>query len=71
MVGVKEHLTTVLAELQWENLNVAQWKYFSSIETLLKPFVHQTNVTSSESTSIALAVPLLNSSKKGMHIINN
>ena len=24
---VKEHLTTVLEELEWENLNVAQWKH--------------------------------------------
>ena len=26
MLKVKEHLTTVLEELEWENLNVAQWK---------------------------------------------
>ena len=24
---VKEHLTTVLEELEWENINVAQWKH--------------------------------------------
>ena len=23
----KEHLTTVLEELEWENLKVAQWKH--------------------------------------------
>ena len=38
MLEVKEHLTTVLEELEWEKLNVAQWKQLSSIETLLKPF---------------------------------
>ena len=47
MHEVKEHLTTVLEEVEWENLNVAQWKHLSSIETLLKPFALQTNVTSS------------------------
>ena len=58
MLEVKEHLTTVLEELEWEGLNVAEWKHLSSIETLLKPFAHQTNVTSSEkSTSIAMVVP--------------
>ena len=51
MLEVKEHLTTVLEELEWENLNVAQWKHLSSIETLLKPFAHQTNVTSSEKST--------------------
>ena len=40
MLEVKEHLTTVLEELEWENLNVAQWKHLSSIETSLKPFAH-------------------------------
>ena len=48
MLLVKEHFTTVIQELEYENLNVAQWKHLSSIESLLKPFAHQTNVTSSE-----------------------
>ena len=48
MLEVEEHLTTVLEEFEWENLNVAQWKHLSSIETLIEPFAHQTNVTSSE-----------------------
>ena len=60
MLEVKEHLTTVLEELEWENLNVFQWRHLSSIETLLKPFACQTNVTSSEkSTSIAMVVGVL------------
>ena len=33
MLQVKEHLTTVLEELEWENLNVAQWKHLSVEET--------------------------------------
>ena len=39
---------------------MAQWKHLSSLETLLKSFAYQTNVTSSEkSTSIAIVVPVL------------
>ena len=39
---------------------MAQWKLLSSIETLLNPFAHQTNMTSSEkSTRIAMVVPVL------------
>ena len=34
MLDVKGYLTTVLEELEWENLNVAQWEHLSSIETL-------------------------------------
>lgn len=59
MLKVKEHLNTVLEELEWDSLNSTQWKHLSSIETLLEPFAHQ-NVTSSEkSTSIAMVVPVL------------
>ena len=46
----KGALTTVLQEL-CENLSVAQWKHLSSIESLLKPFVHQTNVANSENST--------------------
>ena len=49
MLEVMEHLTTVLEELECENLNVAQVKQFSK-ETLLKPFALQTNVTSAKSS---------------------
>ena len=58
MLEVMKYLTTVLEELEWENLNLDKWKYLYSVETLLKPFAHQTNV-SEKNTSIALAVPVL------------
>ena len=51
MLEAKEHLSTVLEDFEWKNLNLAQWKHLSSIETLLKPFAHQTNVTSSEKST--------------------
>ena len=28
MLEVKQHLTTVSEKLEWENLNVAQWKHY-------------------------------------------
>ena len=40
-----------------ENLNVAQWKHLSSKETLLKPFAHQMNVTSSKWSVCVVLVP--------------
>ena len=33
---VMKHSTTVLEELEWQNLKVAQWNHQSSIETLRK-----------------------------------
>ena len=51
MLEQKQHLTMVLEVLEWENLNVAQWKHWSSIETLLKPFALPMNVTSSSFSS--------------------
>ena len=73
MLEVKEHLTSVLEELEWENLNVAQWKQLScSIETLIKPFAHQTNETNSEEYNGGTGVEgTWTSYKKGMHIIYN
>ena len=56
MLDVKQRLTTMLEELEWENLNVAQWKHLSSIEALLKPFTLQTNVTSSKSSVFVVLV---------------
>ena len=58
MLQAKENLTTVLEELEWQNLNVPQWKHLSSIETLLKPIAHQT-VVKSASIAFAMVVPLL------------
>ena len=39
MLEIKEHFTTVLRELEWENLEVAQCKHLCSLETLLKQFI--------------------------------
>ena len=56
MLEAKQRLTTALEELEWENLNVAQWKHLSSIETLLKPFAFKRNVTSSKSSVFVVLV---------------
>ena len=59
MLEVKEHLTTALEVLEWENLNEARWKHQSSIETLLKHFALQTNGTSSKSSVCVVLVLVL------------
>ena len=60
LLDVKQHLTTVLDELTWDNLTATQWKHLETIRELLKPFAHQTNITSAEnSTTIAMVIPVL------------
>ena len=57
---VKEHLETVLNELEWESLTAVQWKQLKLLFDLHEPFAHHTNVASSEkTTSIAMVVPIL------------
>ena len=43
LLDVKQHLTTVLDELTWDNLTATQWKHLEAIRELLQPFAHQTN----------------------------
>ena len=60
LLEVKQHLNTVLEELQWDGLTATNWKNLASIEGLLKPFAHHTNITSSEkTTTIAMVIPVL------------
>ena len=59
-IGCQANLTTVLDELTWDNLTATQWKHLETIRELLKPFAHQTNITSAEnSTTIAMVIPVL------------
>ena len=57
MLEVKEHLNTALEVLVWENLNVAQWKHYSSIETLLKQMNVASSVISLCSSIVLVLVP--------------
>ena len=60
LVDVKQHLTAVLDDLNWDNLTATQWKHLEAILELLQPIAHQTNITSAEnSTTIAMVIPVL------------
>ena len=60
LLDVKNHLTAVLDELTWDSLTATQWKHLESIQQLLKPFAHHTNITGAEnSTTIAMVIPVL------------
>ena len=60
LISIKDHVNTILEELGWDGLTVSQWKQLQTIENLLQPFAHQTNVASSEySTSICMVIPIL------------
>ena len=60
LLDVKNHLTAVLDELTWDSLTATQWKHLESIQQLLKPFAHDTNITGAENTTtIAMVIPVL------------
>ena len=60
LLDVKPHLNEVLEELTWDSLTTTQWKHLDTIQDLLQPFAHHTNITSAEhSTTIAMVVPVL------------
>ena len=38
LLEIRLSLTSVLGELQWDNLPMSEWKCLQNIHTLLKPF---------------------------------
>ena len=60
LLQVREDLCDILEEHALENLTQSQWNKLESIHTLLQPFNHYTNTTSSEATTtIAMVIPVL------------
>ncbi len=57
---LKTELSSVLEELQWDNLPISHWKQIESMVELLKPFAQYTQLTSSEdTTSISMVIPVV------------
>lgn len=48
LLQVRSSLSTVLNELEWDNLPTSNWKHFENIYTLLKPFAQYTSLISGE-----------------------
>ena len=59
LLDVKPHLNEVLEELTWDSLTTTQWKHLDTIQDLLQPFAHHTNITSAEHSTTIIAMVVL------------
>jgi len=50
LLEVRPHLSTVLQELEWDNLPCSEWKILENLFELLRPFARYTSMTSAEET---------------------
>ena len=60
LLCVKAFLSTVLDELEWDNLPISDWKILENITTLLKPFTKYTSLVSGEEyATISSVIPII------------
>jgi len=60
LLEVRPHLSTVLQELEWDNLPHSEWKILENLFELLRPFARYTSMTSAEETvTTSMVVPVL------------
>ena len=57
---VKAHLSSVLKELEWDNLATSEWKCLEIIKSLLQPFAQFTSLISGEEfTTLSSVIPAI------------
>ena len=60
LLSVKSALTTVLLELEWDNLATSEWKTLEALRDLLHPFAQLTSLVSGEEfTTISSVIPAI------------
>ena len=60
LLNVKEPLTAILNELEWDNLATSEWKAIDSICRLLQPFAQYTTLVSGEEyTTVSGVLPII------------
>ena len=60
LLEVKVPLSTVLEELEWDNLAHSEWRNLESVHKLLKPFAQYTALISGEEyTTLSSVIPIL------------
>ena len=60
LLSVKSALTTVLLELEWDNLATSEWKTLEALRDLLHPFTQLTSLVSGEEfTTISSVIPAI------------
>ena len=60
LLVVKSALSSILEELEWDNLAISEWKTLDSIKTLLQPFAQFTSLISGEDlTTVSSVIPAI------------
>lgn len=60
LLQVRSSLSTVLNELEWDDLPTSDWKQLENIYTLLKPFAQYTSLVSGEEyTTLSSIIPVV------------
>ena len=60
LLQVRLPLTTVLQEVEWDNLATSDWKHLENVHRLLKPFAQYTSLVSGEEyVTISSIIPVL------------
>ena len=60
LLDVRMPLTSVLEELEWDNLAISDWKVLENIQKLTNPFTLYTSVSSGEDyTTISSVIPII------------
>lgn len=60
LIQLKPHLTDILAELEWDNLQNSEYKALENIRDLLEPFARYTQLASAEDVStISMVIPII------------
>jgi hypothetical protein len=60
LLNVRDHLETVLKELNWDGLQLRQWKTIENVVDLLRPFAEYTDLSGGEEyTTISGIIPIL------------
>ena len=60
LLDIKNHVTTVAEEQEWDNLPISEWKVLDNVYKFLKPFAQYTSLISgSECTTISCVIPII------------
>jgi len=60
LLDVRMPLTSVLEELEWDNLAISDWKVLENIQELMNPFTLYTSLSSGEDyTTISSVIPII------------
>ena len=59
LLDLRSHVSTIIAELEWDDLRVSEYKLLENLKELLQPFAVYTTLTSGDDVTISSVIPIL------------